>query len=432
MEIPLVRNKALSVDIGTNEVEHGFASWRANLDVTTNWENTPQNAFKSAAEEIQRAMASPSILCAHFIWTQEQPDRMHVVIHGDVLGRFRKICGDDAKIRLAVTYDNLEHSYQMHQQWYGHDGQRHLQVQRYKLARDRDVSQQEEENRIMNFNKTISMSEMTITSPKTAGDEWRRNVIQNIPRDAGCLEIDTFTEKIDFPVPSDVANVWELVADAGNVDFNVTVSLDLVIASGGIVADDPTAIFGKLSNTCESILSRKVNTDLNIIASNGAILECHKCFLSVNSPVLAAMLESGLEESKSSRIELVDVSENCVKALLEYLYTFKITQSRKCSILAVELFQVAHKYDIRQLEEDLAHILLAQVNSWYDVNAALDLFRFARNVEEHCSLKLKCVEVLQLNADELLKSEKYQGLFQEDLATAMELCAIALKQKNIE
>ncbi|CAL8130885.1 unnamed protein product [Orchesella dallaii] len=414
MEIPLVCNKALSLDIGPNESRQGFVSWKTNLDVTTNWKNTPQNAFNSAAEEIQRAMASPSILCAHFIWTQAQSDGMHVVIHGPVLERFRKICGDDVKIKLAVTYDNFKQQlYQPHRHVFrGYrrgQGQHHVQ---------------------MNCNKTISMPEMTVTSPKTAGYGWRRNVIQTIPNDGGwCLEIDTFTEKIDFPVPSEVANIWGYCRSSAIV-LNVTVNLDLQIANGGSLANegDPAAIYGKLSNTCENILSRKVNTDLNIIASNGAILECHKCFLSVNSSVLGAMLESGLEESKSSRIELVDVSENCVKALLEYLYTFKITQSRKCSILTVELFQVAHKYDIRQLEEELAQILQAQVNSWYDVNAALDLFRFARNVVEHNNLKLKCVEVLQLKADELLKSEKYKRLFNEDLVTAMELCAIALKK----
>ncbi|CAL8130883.1 unnamed protein product [Orchesella dallaii] len=421
MEIPLVCNKPLSLDIGPNESRLGFASWRANLDFTANWENTTQNEFKAANRRLMRTMVSQSTLCAHFIWTQTQSDRMHVVIHGPILGRFRKIYGDDVKIKLAVTYDNFEQNYQGLSRYAQHH------VQSYKLARDR--AQYEYGSPIMNFNKAISMPGMTVTSPKTTGDAWTRHVIQSIPKDARCLEIDTFTEKIDFPVPSEVANIWNYCRTSAMV-FNVTVSLDLEIANGGSLADEgnPTAIYGKLSNTCENILSRKVNTDLNIIASNGAILECHKCFLSVNSSVFAAMLESGLEESRSSRIELVDVSETCVKALLEYLYTFRITQSRKCSVLAVELFQVAHKYDIQQLEEELAQILQAQVNSWYNVNAALDLFRFARNVKEHNSLKLKCVEVLQLKADELLKSEKYKRLFNEDLVTAMELCAIALKK----
>jgi len=175
------------------------------------------------------------------------------------------------------------------------------------------------------------------------------------------------------------------------------------------------------------------------------------------------MIDSDMEEKKTSRINLEDVSAECVKALLEYLYTFKISEGRNCSKLAMELFQVAHKYHVRQLEQGLGKILLKQVNTWYHVDAALQLFQFSRNVEEHNGLKIKCVQVLKLwvklkiigdfifylylesglwkhyklinsvlyynrKSDELLNSENYKKLFSEDLATAMELCAISLKE----
>jgi len=102
-----------------------------------------------------------------------------------------------------------------------------------------------------------------------------------------------------------------------------------------------------------------------------------------------------MKEKKTSKIHLDDVSAECVKALLEYLYTFKLSVARDSSVISVELFQVSHKYHICQLEQELKKIFASQVDTWYEVDSALKLFQFARNVEEHKELKQKCVEVLK-------------------------------------
>jgi len=231
----------------------------------------------------------------------------------------------------------------------------------------------------------------------------------------------------DLTVPQNVADSFLEFRNGMNLAIlNISMDVYLDFGASGDVRNSVVSLErdteSELSKTCENILSQKLNTDVSIVASDGSVFECHKCFLSgeisfmkylnfiftyivlqllilnfaVNSTVFAAMLDSDMEEKKTSRVHLEDVSAECVKALLEYLYTFKISEGGKCSKLAVELFQVAHKYHVRQLEQGIGKILLNQVNTWYDVDAALQLFQFARNVEEHKGLRVKCVQVLQL------------------------------------
>jgi len=48
--------------------------------------------------------------------------------------------------------------------------------------------------------------------------------------------------------------------------------------------------------------------------------------------------------------------------------------------LEVEWFQLAQKYEIQALEDKLTNWFLLSVNSWYDVNAAVELFSFAQRM----------------------------------------------------
>ncbi|ODM88776.1 BTB/POZ domain-containing protein [Orchesella cincta] len=455
--ISLVSKQAISLEIKQSEIRHPQWSWKKDLSVTHHdWVTvTPTTEKRIKANKIIELMCytggnkQTRTICTHFTMNQSDPSRMPFKIHGFPLDKLKQLWGEAVWVNMEVAFDNLE---------------------------PKPVNQNAAYNYRCNYNTTpynqtsvsASQSHMPIVVPtKTKRTHIRHGYGQGIVEDNfymensqplnyvpfldcygnvqedpferveidECSETAASSEDKNFQLPTQLIYIRNRLASQ-HCDYalNITVSLNVTCEDAGEVdgvyslKTEDNDVFGKLSSTCENILSRKVNADLTIIASNRAALKCHKCFLSVNSTVLAAMLDSNMKESKSSQIELLDVTEPCVKALLEYLYTFKITQGRKSSKLAVEMFQVAHKYDISQLEKEMAQILLERANSWYDVNAALDLFRFSRNVEEHKTIKLKCVQVLQLKAEELLKSENYKKLFNEDLTTAMELCAIALKR----
>ncbi|CAL8139426.1 unnamed protein product [Orchesella dallaii] len=185
---------------------------------------------------------------------------------------------------------------------------------------------------------------------------------------------------------------------------------------------------GGLKNLNKKIQSDKIYSDVSIVANDSSVFPANKCFLVVHSPVLKACMEN-FEESKTNKIHSA-FSGACVQALLEFIYTLEIPKAIECSKLTVELFQAAHFYEMVQLEEMLGEMILQKGNSWFDVDTAIELFRFVGKIEtSSCAkLKSKLVQVLKEKGCELTDSENFKSMFAEDWNTALEFCVMALKK----
>ncbi|ODM92145.1 BTB and MATH domain-containing protein 42 [Orchesella cincta] len=278
------------------------------------------------------------------------------------------------------------------------------------------------------FSADSELDGRVVTMFELRSSKTRKMPIVAASRSSSLRSVETvsFCEDKNVQVLDGDNNIWEICKEGTHI-LSATLNVFLEVDEDFMCQDE--VALTQLSSANANILGRKLNTDVVIVASDGSTHSCHACFLSVNSPVLDTMLNSDAKfiESKSGRIELLDVSKDCIKAALEYFYTFKITQARKSSKLAVELFKFAHKYDVNLLEKQLVSILLRQDDSLYDIDTTLELFTFARCLEDYSNLKIKAFEVMQRKSDELLASEQYLKLFTQDIATAMELCAIAIK-----
>lgn len=101
-------------------------------------------------------------------------------------------------------------------------------------------------------------------------------------------------------------------------------------------------------------------------------------------------------ESETNVVEMVDMTTESVKAFLAYLYYFDINKAVASSKTAVEVFQASHKYNVSSLEKQIRGILVTKPDNWFDVDAALDLFLFARNLENGDELKLRAVKLIKL------------------------------------
>ncbi|ODM89719.1 Speckle-type POZ protein [Orchesella cincta] len=77
-------------------------------------------------------------------------------------------------------------------------------------------------------------------------------------------------------------------------------------------------------NVLEKLWSDKILTDCCIVAANKAEMSCHRNILAAQSDVFYTMLTSQFQESRTNRIEMCDVSEEGVKALLDYLYKWDV------------------------------------------------------------------------------------------------------------
>jgi BTB/POZ domain len=84
-----------------------------------------------------------------------------------------------------------------------------------------------------------------------------------------------------------------------------------------------------------------------IVSVGAKQFNVHKCILSIQSPVLAAMFESDMKEARSGSMEIVDFSEGAVEEFLRYLYSGKKPIDKN----AMKLFALAAKYDVEALRD---------------------------------------------------------------------------------
>jgi len=91
--------------------------------------------------------------------------------------------------------------------------------------------------------------------------------------------------------------------------------------------------FSAVSNDMHSLLGQDSSTDCEIEIchpgdeSRRIFVRCHRFILASRCPYFAAMLRSGMQESKMNKIRILPPHENmsftqsCVDAMIKYLYT---------------------------------------------------------------------------------------------------------------
>ena len=89
--------------------------------------------------------------------------------------------------------------------------------------------------------------------------------------------------------------------------------------------------------------------------------------LSANSPVLRAMIQSGMKESRANEMHIENFSQSCIETLLNYFYGYQVNDS-------VELFQAADFYQLTILKEFCEDNLLSDL----DHRNVLEIYKVAK------------------------------------------------------
>jgi hypothetical protein len=103
-------------------------------------------------------------------------------------------------------------------------------------------------------------------------------------------------------------------------------------------------------------------SDFSICAANGAEelrIPVHKVVLSLSSPVLKAMLESGMSESAVGELRFADCDVIAVKEFVHYLY------SDTCNVVSHSeaLLALAHRYEVPGLQRLCEHQLVVTLTT---------------------------------------------------------------------
>ncbi|GBO30796.1 Speckle-type POZ protein [Araneus ventricosus] len=129
--------------------------------------------------------------------------------------------------------------------------------------------------------------------------------------------------------------------------------------------------------------------------------DAHKVVLAARSPVFAAMLRNKMKENSENRIEVEDSNETAVGELLRYLYaekTIPLTID-----LALDLFELADKYDIQTLKSETANYLRCN----FSVENILDIL-VAADLHDEKQMKKEAIEFIADNLWCLLKTPKWK------------------------
>lgn len=124
----------------------------------------------------------------------------------------------------------------------------------------------------------------------------------------------------------------------------------------------------------------------------------HACLFSVgNSPVFQTMFKGdSFKEGHTKTVTLENMSEKGVVAMLNYLYCIDFEEKDLGSEIYMELLQASEQYSMSNLQQTMKQVLLNKPCDWFQVDLALQVFCFSRNVENCQELKQKCIKVLKL------------------------------------
>jgi hypothetical protein len=144
-------------------------------------------------------------------------------------------------------------------------------------------------------------------------------------------------------------------------------------------------------------------------------ISVHRLILSVRSPVLKAMLESGLTESVTGQLRITDVSAAAVQEFVRFLYSGNCN----AALHAEQLLTLAHRYEVPDLQRLCEHSLQTNlsVSNVLPVLALAELYGSA-------TLRKGVFAYIVRNAAVVLKSRTFLPSLSPELCQEV-LCAMA-------
>lgn len=180
--------------------------------------------------------------------------------------------------------------------------------------------------------------------------------------------------------------------------------------TGGIGLDIINNI--KLNHDCGALLTDPIGSDFTIESSDGAKFQVHKVILTAHSEVFKAMLKEETAESQNNYVKLIDVGEDDLRYMLEYIYTGTIKYVE--TINFASLLMLADRYNLQGLWKLSQYVLSEQINC----DNALDILVIA-DMYDSDFLKIEAMKFIKRNV-EVLES----GTFKEinNASLIRELC----------
>lgn len=180
--------------------------------------------------------------------------------------------------------------------------------------------------------------------------------------------------------------------------YEINLILDSCHSSNENVTAEYATDRGKMSIN-KKILHDEILTDAVIVSREGVHVKCHKIFLAAHSSVIGESIQTcnNQQQQQIYVLDMPNLSEKSVTALLAFLYYWDQTEAEKSSAVAFELLRIGHNYNITLLEKRMSKLILKKYNDWIEADVAVSLFGFVRGysclaAEE---LRMKAIDVMK-------------------------------------
>ncbi|XP_036282233.1 speckle-type POZ protein-like [Pipistrellus kuhlii] len=153
----------------------------------------------------------------------------------------------------------------------------------------------------------------------------------------------------------------------------------------------------------------------------GQEFQAHKAILAAHSPVFRAMFGHAMQESKTNRVEIIDMEAGVFKEMMYFIYTGKAPNLDK---MADGLLAAADKYALEHLKVMCEEALSSQLS----VENAAEMLTLA-DFHSADQLKTQAVDFINSHAEDVMETEGWQEMVASNPSLVTELyCSLASAQ----
>ena len=195
-----------------------------------------------------------------------------------------------------------------------------------------------------------------------------------------------------------------------------------------------------LSDVCFLITNNSLDDNCNSLDDNCKLIWANRAILSYNSPVFKAMLYGNMREGNNisikqkngyifngkiwiEPIEIIDITYKVFHIMLEYMYTgsVKYINTHTC----IPLIYASKKYQLDELFQKCSNSFLTNIScdSVHDFIQTLSLDNPWSHQNDIITL---CLNYIENNGDEFLKSDKFNNLPQKIVFNIVESSSLAV------
>jgi hypothetical protein len=138
------------------------------------------------------------------------------------------------------------------------------------------------------------------------------------------------------------------------------------------------------------------------LVSGGSRLAVSEHVLKEKSPVFKAMLESGMNEAISNELTINDFSEAAVMLFISLLNKNFTELSAECKINSLEIFEIAHKYEVTSILQAAETYLCSNLN----IDNCVDYLIFSQTYSIE-KLKQAAVKIIAENVSILFSTGNF-------------------------